>query len=214
MMNEPRNDLETEIAAAAARLIAEDGADYATAKRKAAAEVLGADTRRTLPDNSAVEHELRRYLATFDEDYPARLAAMRALALELMQRLSRFNPHLVGAVLNGTATRHSDIHLHLFTDSAKDVEHFLLDEGVDFDVEEAARQGEPGAAEEELHFVTPGRDPALPRRVGVVLSVHAADSIRVAPRFRSSGSELHPVETAGRAGIDALRSLIQHAEAR
>ncbi|MCU0949932.1 MAG: hypothetical protein MUC68_02440 [Burkholderiaceae bacterium] len=203
-----RNDLHTEIAAAAARLIAEEGLDYAAAKRKAADEVMGdAGTRRTLPDNSVVEHELRRYLQTFDGDAHARrLAALRAQALSLMSWLSAFNPHLVGAVLNGTATEHSDIHLHLFTDSAKDVELFLLNEGIDFEVE--APRARDSAAAEELHFVVPARDPSLAPRLGVVLAVHDTDAIRVAARNRSSAPDLHPVEAAGRASADALRDLI------
>jgi hypothetical protein len=52
------SDLQIEIAAAAARLIAEDGLDYASAKRKAAHEVLGEGARQTLPDNAVVELEL------------------------------------------------------------------------------------------------------------------------------------------------------------
>ncbi len=211
MPAEHRNDLQTEIAAAAARLIAEDGCDYATAKRKAAAEIVGeSGARRALPDNSVVEHELRRYLQTFDGDEHARrLAALRMLALELMQRFARFNPHLVGAVLNGTATAHSNVHLHLFTDSAKDVEIHLMNEGVEFEVEEGGGRGEPGAALEELQFVITTRQDSLPRRVGVVLSVHDTDAIRVAPRFRSTDPQLHPVEAAGRANSTALNNLLR-----
>jgi len=216
MTSFPRNDLQTEIAAAAARLIAEDGLDYATAKRKAADEVMG-DTgrRRVLPDNAAVEHELRRYLATFEPDeHRQRLVAMRALALELMERLADFNPHLVGAVLNGTATVHSDLHLHLFTDDPKEVLRFLLNAGFDVEsVEPAQRRGDAGAPGEELHFLLPARDPALPRRVGVVLSVHDRDAIRVAARQRSADPALHAIEAAGRANATALRTLLQSAQA-
>jgi hypothetical protein len=207
-----QDDIQIEIAAAAARLIAEDGLDYASAKRKAAEDVLGAGVRRTLPDNATLERELRRYLATFDADHRPRLAALRALALELMQRLARFDPHLVGAVLNGSATAHSNIHLHLFTDSAKDVEMFLLDAGVDFDVEDAGRRkSEPGAPYEELHFLVPGHSAGLGARVGVVLSVHDTDAIRIAPRHRSIDPDLDPIEAAGRANAKSLRELIDRA---
>lgn len=209
----PRNDLRTELAAAAARLIAEEGLDYARAKRKAALDLYGPGTRCSLPDNESVERELRRYLTTFEADaLHDRLAALRSLALALMARLEHFEPHLVGAVLNGTATAHSDIHLHLFTDSAKEVELFLLDAGIAFDVDAANAGRDPSAPVEEMRFVLPGRSPALPARVGVVLSVHDADAIRVAPKSRSSDPALHPVEASGRAGARALRSLIEHAE--
>lgn len=203
-------DTAIEIAAAAARLIAEEGCDYALAKRKAVREVLGEGegARAQLPDNALIEAELRRYLQTFAADsQPAQLAALRRLALDWMSRLAQFNPHLVGAVLNGTATEHSDIHLHLFTDSAKDVEIALLNAGIEFLVDEGA--DEPGAPEEVLHFIVrTSRGSGLPPRVGVSLSVHASDAIRVAARFRSADPTLHAVEASGRANIEMLRTLI------
>lgn len=212
MPADSRADLQTEIAATAARMIAEEGLDYASAKRKAAEELTGGIDQRALPDNPSVERELRRYLGTFDPDHPARLAALRSQALVLMDRLAPFNPHLVGAVLNGTATAHSNLHLHLFTDSAKDVELFLMDARIDFEVDEpAGRRGEPGAAMEELSFVVPVREPTLAPRLGVVLSVHPTDAIRVAPRGRSADPELHPVETSGRAARAALQTLVDAA---
>ncbi|GMV57815.1 MAG: hypothetical protein AMXMBFR72_09290 [Betaproteobacteria bacterium] len=203
-------DTAVEIAAAAARLIAEEGCDYALAKRKAVRAVLGEGegARAQLPDNALIEAELRRYLQTFAADsQPAQLTALRSLALDWMSRLAEFNPHLVGAVLNGTATEHSDVHLHLFTDSVKDVEIALLNAGIAFEVEAGA--DEPGAPEEVLQFVVrTARDSGLPARVGVSLSVHASDAIRVAARFRSSDPTLHAVEAAGRANIEMLRTLL------
>jgi hypothetical protein len=59
--------LRARIAATAARMIAQDGADYATAKAKAARQVLGVDRPgpNYLPDNIQVEDEVRRYQALF-----------------------------------------------------------------------------------------------------------------------------------------------------
>ena len=53
--------LRAEIAAAAARMIAEDGADYGTAKRKAAKMILGSQKipGDVLPDNAEIEAEVR-----------------------------------------------------------------------------------------------------------------------------------------------------------
>ena len=198
-----------ELAAAAARLIAEEGFDYGSAKRRAAEELYGAGTRVTLPDNAVVESELRRYLATFGGDgHRQRLLALRQVAATLMQRLEGFNPHVVGAVLNGTATEHSDVHLHLFADSAKDVELFLLDQGTDFEADEG--DDSPGGAEETLRLtIQPARTRGMPARVDVVLAVHGIDAIRVAPRHRSSSPGLHPVEALGRANLAQLRQLIE-----
>jgi hypothetical protein len=110
------------------RLIAEDGADYNTAKRKAARQILG-DTQpplNLLPDNAQIEAEVRIYQSLFHADtQPARLFRLRTLAVDIMEGLERFQPYLTGAVLNGTAGPHDDIHLQLFADSAK-VEIFLL----------------------------------------------------------------------------------------
>ena len=50
-----------------------------------------------------------------------------------MIRLQRFNPYLTGSVLDGTAGRHAEIDIQLFTDSAKDVEIFLLNLHIDYE---------------------------------------------------------------------------------
>jgi hypothetical protein len=211
----PSDTTRLEIAAAAARLIAEDGADYATAKRKAAREVLGEGQHtRWLPDNPLVFQELRRYLQTFDGDlHHARLGALRRQAAQLMRNLAAFQPHLVGAVLNGTATAHSDLHLHLFVDSAKDVEHALLNEGLDFDVDEAPA-GEVAAQEVIRLVLDAPAYPGAPERIGLELTVFDHDALRTAPRGRVNDASLHPVEAAGRADLAALLALLrdQHPE--
>ncbi len=142
MMANPNNDLallRAEIAVRAARLIAQDGADYATAKRKAMRLVLGADEAppNLLPDNAEIEAEVRKYQALFlAATQPAQLQALRVIALEVMQQLEQFRPYLTGAALNGTAGEHDDVHLQLFADSAKDVIMFLLDRDVNIDISE------------------------------------------------------------------------------
>lgn len=207
-----RDNLTLELAATAARLIAEDGCDYATAKRKAAQLVLGdiAAARGCLPENELVETELRRYLRTFGGPrHAALLAEMRATALALMEYLAPFNPYLVGAVLNGTATEHSTLHLQLFTDSAKDVEIFLLDDGVRFTVDEL---NEPAGAFESIRLRVPRRlqaGGAAP--LDAVLSVLSTDAVRVVSRFRSSDPALSPIEQAGRASLSAVRTLLAEA---
>lgn len=204
-----RDDLTLELAATAARLIAEDGCDYATAKRKAVLLVLGdaGTARGRLPENELVESELRRYLRTFGgEQHAALLAGLRGTALALMEYLTPFRPHLVGAVLNGTATEYSALHLHLFTDSAKDVEIFLLNDGVRFQVEEAT---EPSGALECIRLEVPRRLlRAGTRAIDAVLSVLPTDAVRVASRGRSADLSLSPIERSGRAGVDAVRALL------
>ena len=137
--NEAEN-LRAEIAALAARMIAEDGADYASAKRKAAKQLLGNHKVKgdVLPDNAQIEQEVREYNELFFGDtQPQRLLHLRQLALELMEELERYSPYLVGTVLNGTAGNHSDIHLHLFADNTKEVAIYLLNKDVQFEVSES-----------------------------------------------------------------------------
>jgi DNA-binding transcriptional LysR family regulator len=133
-----------------------------------------------------------------------------------MQTLSEFDPHLIGAVLNGTATEHSDIHLQLFVDSAKDVELRLIDLAIDFDADEASGEERPLALE-RLSFVVQagaaaGRDPTTRGTlVGVHLHVFPRDAIRVGARHRrnvADHQDLHPTEAAGRANLQAVRKLL------
>ena len=135
-----QTDMRARIAAAAARLMAEDGIDdYALAKRKAARQ-LGAGDTQALPRNDEIEAELRAYRALYQADeHPEILEELRQVALDAMKALKHFNPYLTGPVLAGTAGPHSEIDLQLFPDSAKEVEIFLLDRGIVFDTHEGRR---------------------------------------------------------------------------
>lgn len=199
-----------EIAVSAARLIADEGLDYASAKRRAARDVLGdgAASRGLLPDNDLIESEVRRHLRLFGgEEHPLLLAALRRHALAVMRGLERFEPRLVGAVLNGTATEFSDLQLHLYSDDVKDVEIHLLNEGVDFDVDEG--DPEPGGPVERIHYLTDLRLPTGQRhRTGVALALFPSIGLRQAPRHRSNAIDLHPVEASGRASIAQLETLL------
>ncbi len=57
---------------------------------------------------------------------------LRRLALEMMRLLEPFNPHLTGPVLSGSAGRHAEIHLHLYTDDVKELGVFLLNREIPF----------------------------------------------------------------------------------
>lgn len=115
------------IAHLAAKLMAEGGVpDYAAAKRKAARQIGAADTHN-LPSNDEIEQALRSYQQIYQRDeHRERLRTLRQLAVSVMKLLADFDPRLVGPVLTGTAARHADVNLQLFTDNVKEVEHFLL----------------------------------------------------------------------------------------
>ena len=128
------------IAAAAARVMAEDGVDdFALAKRKAARQV-GAEETQALPANDEIEAELRAYRALYQPaEHPERIAELRRIALNAMRELQSFNPYLTGAVLSGLAGRYAEIDLQLFPESAKDVEIFLIDRDLPYSTSEGRR---------------------------------------------------------------------------
>ena len=194
MMPTPIDDLQqvrARIAAVAARMIAQDGADYGTAKTKAARQVLGVDrpAPNVLPDNIQVEDEVRRYQSLFQPAQSGRLKRLRAAALEVMEQLADFRPYLTGAVLQGTAGEFDDIHLQLFADSAKEVEIHLLNRNVDIDMSESP------------HFKGPRHDPVEAvsftwKKETVVAELYELDDLRGALKPRADG-RMQRVDIAG-----------------
>jgi hypothetical protein len=200
MMPTPYDDLQSlraEIAAVAARMIAQDGAEYAMAKRKAAQQVLGDANPRsnTLPDDLQIEEEVRKYQALFQSGQPARLLALRQTALRIMRELDEFTPYLTGSVLNGTAGEHDEIRLQLFTDNTKDVEIFLLNRDVNMEISETP------------HFKGARHDPVetisfLWKDEGVHLELYDLNDLRGALKARADGRPQ-------RADAGALQALIE-----
>ena len=137
-----KQQIRASIAAAAARIMAEDGLDdFALAKRKAARQ-LGVQSAQVLPDNAEIEEALHQYLDLYQADeQPERVRALREEALRAMQMLADFRPYLKGPVLKGTAGRFSAIDLQLFADDSKSVEIFLLNRKFPFEVIEPPHQG-------------------------------------------------------------------------
>lgn len=163
-----------EIAASAAHLVVEEGMEYGPAKRRALRQ-LGLSPRTPLPGNDEVEDAVREYIAVFCADtQPAELQALRRLALQWMERLERFRPHLSGAVWHGTATRLSDIYLQLFCEDEKSAEITLIDLGVAYAPRTVT--GLHREPVEALSFHAPCRE--LGETVGVHLLIHDLDDLR------------------------------------
>jgi hypothetical protein len=165
-----------EIAAAAARLVVEDGMEYGAAKRKAARD-LGRRGGRggELPSHEAVEDQVRQYIEVFCADtQPAELRALREVAFVWMQRLAEFRPHLSGAVWRGTATRHSVVHLDLYCDDPKSAVIALVNTGVDYDVASLERAGHDPVNVLQLR----SRSPAPGGVVAVQLTLFDHDDLR------------------------------------
>jgi hypothetical protein len=121
----------------AARIMAEHGVhDFLTAKRKAA-ERFGNPDDASWPRNTEIEAALIEYQRLFAAStHGSTLQRQRQAALTAMRRLSKFEPRLVGPVLTGTATSHSDVQLHLFSDQPELVGLELFDRRVEHEVTE------------------------------------------------------------------------------
>ena len=134
------------IAQVAARLIAEHGLnDWRLAKRKACHE-LGLPDHEVLPGNDEIEQALRDYNSLFHgATQPATLRAQRSDALQWMERLSRWDPVLTGAVAAGWATEHSEVRLELEAEDPKAVELALINAGVAYAQVHEAPKGEAQA---------------------------------------------------------------------
>ena len=175
--------LQTEIAASAAALVVEEGLEYGPAKQRAIKQ-LGLPGRTALPNNEQMEDAVREYISIFCADtQPQELAALRALALVWMERLSGFRPHLAGAVWHGTATRLSDVYIQLFCDDPKSAEIALIDHHVDYEPHTITGfHGEPTEA-----LSMGARCKALGEVIGVHFMVYDLDDLRGALKPDSRG---------------------------
>ena len=87
-----------------------------------------------MPNNEEIERELSAYREIYQRDeHVARTRDLRRAALQSMRLLGTFRPYLAGPVFKGTAGRYAEIDLLLFTESDKDVEIFLLNQGIEFE---------------------------------------------------------------------------------
>ena len=190
-----------EIAASAARMVVEEGMDYAAAKRKAARD-LGRRQGRSaeLPSNEAVEDEVWDYLRLFCADtQPTELRQLREMAVVWMERLAEFRPHLGGAVWRGTATRLSAVLIDLYVDDPKAAEIAFLNAGVDV-------ESHGGEADDGLGVLSVAEfSRTLNDTVTLHFIVHDLDDLRGALKPDSRGR-------SWRGDLPALRRLLAQPE--
>ncbi len=187
-----------QLANEAARIMAEEGiSDFHTARRKAANRI-GVTNERHLPRNVEIELALKEYQAIFKRDLqPTRLRVLRKTAIEIMRLLERFSPRLVGAVLRGTADRHSAINIHLFTDNSQALDWLLMEHHIPFKIgERECRFNENDLRRQPLYLIEDGE-------IEVELTVFPEIGIRQAPKSPLDGK---PVQ---RASISDVEKLLQ-----
>ena len=185
------------IAIEAARIITELGVrDYHEAKRRAA-ERLGVDDDRDLPKNTEIEAALKEYQRLFGgEAHVAHLAHLRRNALEAMRFFERFEPRLVGAVLEGTADEFSAVCLHLHDDDPDALALFLDEHGIPYEqIERHLRWSRDDEADVDAYRFDAGD-------VTVDLTLLPFDALRQAPLDRVDGKPMR------RANVAAVRQLV------
>ena len=185
------------LAVEAARLMAEHGIDdFGFAKRKAA-ERFGTFEGAVLPSNAEVEAALQEYQRLFEADtHGETLYVLRQTAVTAMELLAEFTPRLVGPVLTGTATRNTEVQVHLFAERAEAVTIRLLDTAIPYELVE--RRVKVRADEWVL-------TPAVRLTVDdipVDALVFGRDGQRQAPLSPTDGRPLR------RASIDEVRALL------
>jgi hypothetical protein len=191
------------LAQEAARIMAEQGIDdYRLAKRKAA-ERLGATDIAVLPKNTEIEAALADHQRLFESHtHSSTLHDLRRTALQAMRLLKRFDPRLVGPVLSGTASAHSEVNLHLFAEGAESVALHLLDNSIPHRITERRLRYDPDrlVSYPVVRFVAGNRD--------IDAVVFPLNGIRQSPASPVDG---RPMRRADTSELESLLSDAQHA---
>lgn len=194
-------DLRQRVAEEAARIISEQGvSDFKLAKYKAA-ERCGLREFRNLPGNDEIEAALRHRQRLFGgARHQSHLRQLRESACIAMKNLASFHPRLVGPVLTGSATEHSDIQLHLFTDYDESLQFFLEARGIAC----ALGQKRFRLRSEEYGYQAIYRFSVS--GASFEAAVFALDGLRQSPRSPVDGQPMQ------RAALHEVEALLQEAE--
>ncbi|WP_051534531.1 nucleotidyltransferase domain-containing protein [Deefgea rivuli] len=122
----------TRIAQRAAQLICNhQQSDLKQASQQATIE-LGLSKKEIQPSVDEIEAAVADYRQLFSPDYDIDLLALRQKSLALLDFFQAFQPYLMGSVLKGSANKHSDINLLVYSDDPKAIEIFLLNQQIDY----------------------------------------------------------------------------------
>ena len=197
-MNPRAEQLRMALAQEAARIMTEQGIDdYRLAKRKAA-ERLGATDIAVLPKNTEIEAALAAHHRLFEADRHASvLESARRTALQAMRLLQKFQPRLVGPVLSGTASAHSEVNLHLFAEGAESVALHLMEQSIPYEIVERRLRYEPDrlVSYPVIRFVAGNRE--------IDAVVFPIDGIRQSPSSPVDGKPMR------RADVVELQDLLE-----
>ena len=189
-------ELRRAIAVEAARLmLMEDVGEYFDAKHRAAENLLGMRAGAVaLPSNREIRAAIVQFTSLAGESKSRRLLHMRRVALDLMDRLAPFQPHVIGSVASGAIHARSDIDLHVFCRDHAELDHALFIEGID--AERIEREVEKdGACRRYVHYVFECDG------VPVELSVYEPEELRVVSFSSIDGK---PIDRMPRGRLERL----------
>ena len=112
------------IAQEAAKWMANHGiADFESAKRRALKALgLARVDSNMLPTHQEVQQALITHQTLFTDPHREKaLTTLREKAYRAMLILKNFDPHLTGMVLDGSATVHANVELHVFASTSEEV---------------------------------------------------------------------------------------------
>jgi len=125
------------IANRAAEIIMEEGiTDYHFAKKKAA-KYLGYQSSDYLPSNDEIDNALKEYQKIYQVDIDASLVRkIKDEALMIMELVKKFNPHLLGQLIDGLIPKYPILKINLYTDNMKEIEYVLLNNNIEFNLKD------------------------------------------------------------------------------
>lgn len=128
-----KSNTRQQIAEEAARIMIEQGeTNFHAAKQKAAQKSV-VESQADLPTNQEIEDQIKFRQSLFDPEAQKKLISKKRLeAVRAMKFFKDFEPHLTGAVLEGTASKYSPVEIHLFVDALEEVTIFLMEHNVPF----------------------------------------------------------------------------------
>ena len=199
---EPRlRQIRLKVAAEAARIIATEGQHNYHAAKKKAAERIGINERLALPSNLEIKEAVLRHLDLYGGcAHTENLVYLRQAAVRAMQLLEKFNPKLVGNVLDGTAGEYSHVALHIFSDSTESVILQFLEHGTPFSQEQRQIRWYDGNHRTVPILIFELEDIAIEHAV-VELTIFEPVHLRQAPPSPISGK---PQRRAGLSEVQCL----------
>ncbi len=197
-----RNDqLRIRVAQEAARIMVQQGVrDFLLAKQKAA-DRLGVTDRSKLPRNKEIEEAMLEYQRLFaGPDHEVRVQRLKDYAKQAMTLFEKYNPRLVGVLLNGSISENTAVELHLFADTTEEIAVLLMENDIPYETGEwrgqhvqGERQGWP-----KIRFFADD--------VEVNLVVFPKHGIRQAPLSPIDGRPMRRVSLAELVGKPAASS--------